>query len=197
MQCNLDILLVLYSSHLQFCLQKLKITCWFEIRSLTWQWKNIQFLCFKKLLGYSCSMLWVIIHVHYEHCPTSFTVCVWIWAESIVQYTSEFVLLLLSAVTSSINTNGQIPLAAIKCQKTEPCLIDNVVCFGWFISFSTLLSWFLSLICYSGSWLFGPWCKPKVMWLKNIDCRLWHPPLWKRFDRAKCCENVFHTTVQL
>lgn len=138
-------------------------------------------------LGHHSCALWTLSNQFHSMCLNL----------SSVQYTSEFVLLLLSAVTSSINTNGQIPLAAIKCQKTEPCLIDNVVCFGWFISFSTLLSWFLSLICYSGSWLFGPWCKPKVMWLKNIDCRLWHPPLWKRFDRAKCCENVFHTTVQL
>ncbi len=37
----------------------------------------------------------------------------WIWADNIARNTSEFILLLLSAVTSSINTREPVPLAAI------------------------------------------------------------------------------------
>ncbi len=37
----------------------------------------------------------------------------WIWAESISMYTSEFIRLLLTSVTSSLNTSNPVPLEAM------------------------------------------------------------------------------------
>ena len=57
----------------------------------------------------------------------------WIWADNIAWNTSEFILLLLSAVTSSINTREPVPLAAIHAHaitQPPPCFTDEVVCFG-------------------------------------------------------------------
>ena len=63
----------------------------------------------------------------------------WIWAYNIARNTSEFILLLLSAVTSSINTREPVPLAAIHAHAmTLPplCFTDEVVCFGsWAVPF--------------------------------------------------------------
>ena len=58
----------------------------------------------------------------------------WIWADKIPRNTSEFILLLLSAVTSSVNTREPVPLAAIHAHAMTlppPCFTDEVVCFGW------------------------------------------------------------------
>ena len=57
----------------------------------------------------------------------------WTWADIIARNTSEFILLLLSAVTSSINTREPVPLAAIHVHTITlppPCFTDEVVCFG-------------------------------------------------------------------
>ena len=63
----------------------------------------------------------------------------WIWADNIVRNTSEFILLLLSAVTSSINTREPVPLAAIHAHAmtlSPPCFTEEVVCFGsWAVPF--------------------------------------------------------------
>ena len=48
-----------------------------------------------------------------RHCPNSFTAFSWIWAGRIDLYITEFILLLLSAVTSSINTTNPVPLTAV------------------------------------------------------------------------------------
>lgn len=65
----------------------------------------------------------------------SFAAFGWIWAEFIVPYTAQFILLLLSAVIPSRNP---CPLAAI-CAHAKvlppPHLKDNVVCFrSWAVS---------------------------------------------------------------
>ena len=55
----------------------------------------------------------------------------WIWADNIARSTSEFILLLLSAITSSINTREPVPLAAIHAHAMTlppPCFTDEVVC---------------------------------------------------------------------
>ncbi len=52
----------------------------------------------------------------------------WIWANNIARNTSEFILLLLSAVTSSINTREPVPLAAIHAHAMTlppPCFTDE------------------------------------------------------------------------
>lgn len=68
---------------------------WVEIRGLTWELKNSSFLYLEKLLGVFCSVLWVIIHLCRE-------------------YSSEhFILLLLSAASSQINTSSPVPLLAV------------------------------------------------------------------------------------
>ncbi len=63
----------------------------------------------------------------------------WIWADNIARNTSEFILLLLSAVTSSINTREPVPLAGIHAHAMTlppPCFTDEVVCLGsWAIPF--------------------------------------------------------------
>ncbi len=63
----------------------------------------------------------------------------WIWADNIARNTSEFILLLLSAVTSSINTREPVPLAAIHAHAMTlppPCFTDEVVCLGsWAVTF--------------------------------------------------------------
>lgn len=46
-------------------------------------------------------------------CPTCFAALRWSWADSTALYTSEFMLLLLSAVASSLNTSDPVPLATI------------------------------------------------------------------------------------
>lgn len=46
-----------------------------------------------------------------KHCLISFAAFDWIWAESTALNTSQFILLLVSAVTPSINTRDLIPLA--------------------------------------------------------------------------------------
>ncbi len=45
--------------------------------------------------------------------PINFAAFDWIWADSISLYTSEFIRLLLSSVTSSLNTSNPVPLEAI------------------------------------------------------------------------------------
>ncbi len=72
-------------------------------------------------------------------CPISFVTFGWMWAESIAVKTSELILLLLSAVTSSINTSEPFPLGAIHAHvitQPPPCLTLDVVCFGsWAVPF--------------------------------------------------------------
>ncbi len=75
----------------------------------------------------------------------------WIWADNIARNTSEFILLLLSAVTSSINTREPVPLAAIHAHAMTlppPCFTDEVVCLGsWAVPFLLHTLLFPSL-CY-------------------------------------------------
>ncbi len=87
----------------------------------------------------------------------------WIWADNIARNTSEFILLLLSAVTSSINTREPVPLAAIHAHAvTLPpsCFTDEVVCLGsWAVPFllhNLLFPVDLGLIC--------PWDVVPELW---------------------------------
>ncbi len=93
--CNrLQFLLVLGAFSLQFCLQQVKCMLnRIQVRWLTWPLHNSP-LSFQ-------NFQWVL---------KAFG---WIWADNIARNTSEFILLLLSAVTSSINTREPVPLAAI------------------------------------------------------------------------------------
>ena len=154
--CNcLQFLLVLGAFSLQFCLQQVKCMLnRIQVRWLTWPFYNIP-LCLKKPFGCFRSMLRVICTV--KRRPMSSEAFGWIWADNIARNTSEFILLLLSAVTSSINTREPVPLAAIHAHAMilpPPCFTDEVVCFGsWAVPFllHTVLfpsgtSWSLSLL---------------------------------------------------
>lgn len=58
----------------------------------------------EKLLSCFWSLLWVIIALHREELSDQLCSIWLIWAESTAPYTSQFIQLLLSAVTSSIKT---------------------------------------------------------------------------------------------
>ncbi len=74
-----------------------------------------------------------------KRCPMSSEAFGWILADIIARNTSEFILLLLSAVTSSINTREPVPLAAIHAHAMTlppPCFTDEVLCLGsWAVPF--------------------------------------------------------------
>ena len=103
--------------------------CWaFLSGSGDWL-ENIPLLCINKFLGCFGCMFWVIVHPCYETPPDRFG---WIWADSMSLNTSQFIRLLLSCVTSSINTSDAEPLAAMHAPAiTLPplCFTDDVVCF--------------------------------------------------------------------
>ncbi len=122
--CNcLQFLLVLGAFSLQFCLQQVKCMLnRIQVRCLTWPLHNSPLLSLQKLFGCFCSMLWVIVHLHCEAPSNEFWSICWIWADNIARNTSEFILLLLSAVTSSINTREPVPLAAIHAHATTTML---------------------------------------------------------------------------
>ncbi len=90
----------------------------------------------------------------------------WIWAESIPLYTSEWIRLLLSSVTSSPNTSNPVPLEAMHTHAITalPGFTDDVVCFGsWavpslFHTFFFLSFWYrLNLISAVQRMLFQKW----------------------------------------
>ena len=61
------------------------------------------------------SMFWIVIHLYCEAISSS-AFC-WIWAETIALYTTDFILLCLSAVKSSINISDPVPNISHTC----PC----------------------------------------------------------------------------
>lgn len=82
-----------------------------------------------------------------KHHIISSAASVWLWADSIALYTSEFILLRPSAVTSSMKTSEPVQLTALHAHDATitlppPCLTDEVLCFGsWALPF--LLQTFL------------------------------------------------------
>lgn len=117
------------SFYLQFCKTML---CWGEIRWLTWPLRNMAFLCLLKLLVWYCSMHCFTIHLHCQ--PLSNQFC------SILL---NVLLLLLSAVTSSVSTTDPVALTAIHTHAIilpPSWFTDNVICFG---------SWALSLLLHT------------------------------------------------
>ncbi len=82
--------------------------------------------------------------------PINFAAFGWIWAESISLYTSELIRLLLSSVTSSLNTSNPVPLEAMQLMHhtAPPCFTDGVVCFGSWAVPSLLHSFFFPSFWY-------------------------------------------------
>ncbi len=116
-----------------------------EIRRLTWLLQNIPLFYLQKLLGCFCCMFWLIVHSYYE-APCNQLAFGWIWADSISLYTSEFIRLLLSSVTSSLNTSNPVPLEAM--HTAPPCFTNYVVCFGSWAVPSLLQTFFFPSFCY-------------------------------------------------
>ncbi len=123
-----------------FCLQQVKCMLnRIQVRWLTWPLHNSPLLSLQKLFGCFCSMLGSLSICTVKRRPMSSEAFGWIWADNIARNTSEFILLLLSAVTSSINTREPVPLAAIHAHAMTlppPCFTDEVVCLGsWAVPF--------------------------------------------------------------
>lgn len=105
------------SFHISFVFSKWKAPS-AGLRSGDWLLlKNIPFHCLEKLLGCFRSIFWVIVHLYCE--ALSYAAFDWNWVCSVALYTSEFILPLLSAVTSSIN--------AMPCYNTASTMLDMVV----------------------------------------------------------------------
>ncbi len=72
-----------------------------------------------------------------KHHPINFAPFYWIWAESISLYTSEFIRLLLSSVTSSLNTRNPVPLEAMHAHAiTLLHHVSQMMLYAWIMSCS-------------------------------------------------------------
>ncbi len=137
---RLQFLLVLGAFSLQFCLQQVKCMLnWIQVRWLTWPLHNSPLLSLQNSLVAFAVCFGSLSICTVKRRPMSSEAFGWIWADNIARNTSEFILLLLSAVTSSINTREPVPLAAIHAHAMTlppPCFTDEVVCLGsWAVPF--------------------------------------------------------------
>ncbi len=116
-----------------------------KIRRLTWPLQNITlFFTFKYswvafAVCFGSSSIWTM-----KQCPISFSPFGWIWADSISLYTSELIRLLLSSVSSSLNTSNPVPLEVMYAHAITlppPCFTDDIVCF-WSWAVPSLLHTF-------------------------------------------------------
>ncbi len=107
--CNrLQFLLVLGAFSLQFCLQQVKCMLnRIQVRWLTWPLHNSPLLPFKNSLVAFAVCFGSLSICTVKRRPMSSEAFGWIWADNIARNTSEFILLLLSAVTSSIIQENQ------------------------------------------------------------------------------------------
>ncbi len=139
--CNrLQFLLVLGAFSIQFCLQQVKCMLnRIQVRWLTWPLHNSPLLSLQNSLVAFAVCFGSLSICTVKRRPMSSEAFGWIWADNIARNTSEFILLLLSAVTSSINTREPVPLAAIHAHAMTlppPCFTDEVVCLGsWAVPF--------------------------------------------------------------
>ncbi len=75
----------------------------------------------------------------------------WIWAESLSLYTSEFIRLLLSSVTSSINSSNPEPLEAMLMPSHRSTVFHRWCCMLWSWAVPSLLILFSSRHSGTGS----------------------------------------------
>ncbi len=133
--CNrLQFLLVLGAFSFSFVFSKWN-ACSIGFRSGDWLGHciTVHFFPFKNSLVAFAVCFGSLSICTVKHRPMSSEAFGWIWADNIARNTSEFILLLLSAVTSSINTREPVPLAAIHAHAMTlppPCFTDEVVCLG-------------------------------------------------------------------
>lgn len=97
---------------------------------VTWLMKNVAFLCFEKLLSCFCSMLWVVIYLCCE------TLC----------REKMFILLLLSAFTSSSNATDLVSLVDIYAHAVELLPLCMIVLLNMAVAVPFLLHTFCFLL---------------------------------------------------
>ncbi len=85
-----------------------------------------------------------------KHHPINFAAFGWIWAESISLYTSKFIRLLLSSVTSPLNTSNPVPLEAMHAHASH-CLhhVSQMMLYG---------SWAVPSLFHSHFFFPSFWC---------------------------------------
>lgn len=104
----LHFMLVLEQLNLQFFLQPLKhMLNWIQVRWLTWPFQNILLFHLGNVLGCFKCILQVVVHLHCP--PICFEAFSRMWADNIWLYTLEFILSLMSEVTS-MNSWEPVPL---------------------------------------------------------------------------------------
>ncbi len=83
---------------------------WNKCRRLTWPLQNIPLFHLQRVAFAVC--FWYVLKPigFMKRRPINFAAFGWIWAESTSLYTSELIRLLLSSVTSSVNTSNTVPL---------------------------------------------------------------------------------------
>ncbi len=89
-------------------------------------------IAFAVCVGHCSFVLWSTTQSTLLHC--------WTWAESISLYTSELIRLLLSSVSSSLNTVTQSHWSHAFMRHTAPCFTDDASDYELFRAFSTLFS---------------------------------------------------------
>lgn len=127
-------------------------------------------------------LLWYVLgHYPSTLCTAiSFAAFGWVWAEIVALYTSEFILILLSAVITSINTSDRIPLAAMHSLAITTSMVHHVWQMMWSWTVPFILHTFLfpsfcyklilvfihsknpSLLVLEWYQWFGPCCKPII-----------------------------------
>ncbi len=93
-----------------------------QVRWLTWPLHNSPLLSLQNSLVAFAVCFGSLSICTVKRRPMSSEAFGWIWADNIARNTSEFILLLLSVVTSSINTREPVPLAAIHAHATTTML---------------------------------------------------------------------------
>ncbi len=150
-----------------------------EIRRLTWPLQNIPLFYLQKLLGCFCCMFWVIVHLYCE--AQSNQLC-WIWAESISLYTLELIQLLLSSVTSSLNTSNPVPLEVMLMPSHCSTVLHRWCCVLWIMSCSKPSPYFflpVILVQVDLNFSHPKNAFPEVVWL-FLDV-FWHSLIWPCF----------------
>ncbi len=101
----------------------------------------------------------------------------WIWADSISLYTSEFFRLLLSSVTSSLNTSDSVPLEAMLMPSHCSTMFHRWCCVLWIMSYSKPSPYFflpvilvkvdLNFSCPKNTFPEVVWLFKKFFWAKS------------------------------
>ncbi len=93
-------------------------------------------------------LMYVLGHLYYEAPSNQLSAFDWIWADSISLYTSEFIRLLLSSVSSSLNSSNPEPLEAKHAHASHCSTMFQMIGFGSWAVPSLLHTFFFSSFWY-------------------------------------------------